>query len=167
MHYGKYVGRLSKLLRDETTSNDIKHEVKRTLVDCFIIVLSCADLLHLRLDDKLKENLKCNNTQSLKELIICVKKESPDLYSKLSTGDDKNKIFNLILEYSPLVGDLLKVGEDLDHMVGFDRDIIRNHTLGILNIVLLSSLIWDVDLENEVPKRWQVLANRTKIEGPQ
>lgn len=167
MHYGKYAGRLARLLRNKAASDEIQSDVKRTIIDCFIIVLSCADLLQLNLNDKLKEKLGSDENSSLKELTLDVKEASPDLYARLSTGDEANKVLNFILEYTSIVGDLLKVGEDLDHMVGFNRDVIREQTLNILNIVLLSSLIWNIDLEDETPRRWQILAKRTVNEGPQ
>ncbi len=167
MHYGKYAGRLSRLLQIKASRDEIQYDVKRTIIDCFIIVLSCADLLQLNLDEKLRENLGNDKTTSLNELAKDVKEASPDLYDKLSSGDEPNRVLNLVLEYAPIAGDLLKVGEDLDHMVGFNRDVIRAQTINILNIVLLSSLIWNLDLERETIKRWEVLARRTVNEGPQ
>ena len=166
MHYGKYAGRLSRLLQNKTT-DEIQCDVKRTMVDCFIIVLSSADLLHLNLNDKLKEKLENNDNSSLSELILDLKNISLDLYDRLSVGDRKNNVLNLIIEYTPIAGDLLKAGEDLDHMVGFNIDAIREKTLDILNIVLLSSLIWNIDLECETHKRWDYLKNKTTQNGPQ
>ena len=167
MHYGKYAGRFADLLKTNSSAKKTQSEIKRTIVDCFIIVLSCADLLHLNLDKKLKEKLGIENDISLIELIDKVKEASPDLYQSLSLGDETTKIKNLMLEYTVIAGELLKIGEDLDHMVGFNRDVIRKQTIKILTIMLLSSLVWDVDLVKETLKRWDVLAKRTANEGPQ
>lgn len=167
MHYGKYAGRLANLLKTKSDVEKIQSEIKRTLIDCFIIVLSCADLLQLNLEEKLKEKLGIDNSISLDELANTVKEASPTLYQSLSSGDETNKVLNLMLEYTAIAGELLKVGEDLDHMVGFDRNAIREQTINILTIILISSLIWKVDLSDETTKRWDVLVKRTVNEGPQ
>ena len=167
MHYGKYSGRLANLLKTTMDSETTHKEVKRTIVDCFIIVLSCADLLQLNLEEKLKEKLGIEKKITLVELCDEVKEASPQLYSILSEGDERNRVLNLMLEYTSVAGYLLKVGEDLDHMVGFNRDTIREQTLNILTMMMLSSIIWKIDLEEEVSKRWDVLVKRTAMEGPQ
>ena len=167
MHYGKYAGRLAKVLNTKSDVEKIQSEIKRTLIDCFIIVLSCADLLQLNLEKKLKEKLGIDDNLSLNELTNTVKETSPTLYQSLSSGDEINKVLNLMLEYTAIAGELLKVGEDLDHMVGFDRDVIREQTINILTIILISSLIWKVDLSDETTKRWDILVKRTVTEGPQ
>jgi len=167
MHYGKHSGRLANLLKTKSSVEKIQFEIQRTLVDCFIIVLSCADLLQLNLEDKLKEKLGIDDDLSLNELTHAVKESSPTLYELLSSGNETNQVLNMMLEYTAITGELLKVGEDLDHMVGFDRDVIREQTINILTIILISSLIWKVDLANETTKRWDVLVKRTVNEGPQ
>lgn len=167
MHYGKYSGRFAKLLNEKHTPEEITNEVKRTLVDCFIIVLSCADLLHLNLEKKLKEKYSIEKNLSIKDLAERAKESSSELFTLLAIDDERERVLNLMLEFTNISGFMLKVAEDLDHMVGFQRETIRDQTMNILNILLIASLIWGVDFEEEIPKRWDILEKRTAKEGPQ
>ena len=167
MHYGKYAGRFAKMLHERHTSEEIHKDVQRTLVDCFIIVLSCADLLQLNLERRLQEKYDIEKDLSIYKLATRAKEASSELFTLLSVDDDRERVLNLMLEYTTICEYMLKVAEDLDHMVGFQRDTIREQTMNILNILFIASLIWNVDFEKEIPKRWDILEKRTAKEGPQ
>lgn len=167
MHYGKYAGRFAKLLHEKHTPEKIQKDIQRTLVDCFIIVLSCADLLQLNLERKLQEKYQIDKNLPIKEWAQRAKESSSELFKSLAVDDDREKVINLMLEYTAISGYMLKVAEDLDHMVGFNREIIHEQTMNILNILFIASLIWNVDFEIEIPKRWDDLETRTTKLGPQ
>lgn len=167
MHYGKYSGRFAYLIKTHSDSSLINNDVRRTLVDCFIIVLSVADLLQLKLDEKIKEKLGIEREISVNELSTSLREASPDLFAFLDGDDDMSKLLNLLLEFTTIAGNMLKIGEDLDHMVGFERNSIRDKTLDLLSILLLSGIVWNVNYEQEIPNRWDELAKRTASYGPQ
>lgn len=167
MHYGKYSGRLADILREKTESEKINFEVRRTLIDCFIIVLSSAEMLQMDLDVLLRKKIELDKPVSIHELSEAVKESSPDIFSLLNVNDEKSRILNLMLEMTSIGGFMQKVGEDLDHLVGIPRDAIKQQTLNMLSLLLLAGLVWNVDYECDTQKRWDVLSEKTVIQGPQ
>lgn len=167
MHYGKYSGRLADLLRTHSDHVKTMNEVKRTLIDCFIIVLSSAEVLQMNLEDNLKNKLGIVRDVSINELSDILKESASNLFSLLNSVDERERVLNLMLELTSIGGFMQKVGEDLDHLVGIPRDQIKEQTSNMLVILLLAGIVWSVDYENDVPARWDAIGKKTVIQGPQ
>lgn len=147
LHFAKYAGRISG------SSVDDKDEVfRRTLADTFIVALSAADMLNMKLF-----------------ALLAPARRAPlpglsDLGSLLMGGGAATEPSNVDWLFRRLAeegGKMAKACESLDHMEAFDyRGTLTGSTLEIIRCCLISAHLSGLDLESLTRRRWKEIEEK-------
>lgn len=153
LHFSKYVGRFIEARQLQS------HELLiSTLVDTWIIVLASANMLNIRLPEKLNLDVRENeNLNSLGEVFANV--------PFIPTSDP----FDLILfELGKTTGRMAKACESLDHMERFSsRESLEEGVVEIARLAMLVSAILKINISLLVSSRWKEIERKSIFYRPQ
>jgi hypothetical protein len=159
-HFGKYTGRIARMLKTLDSADKIDIQLRKTLTDSFIIILNAAEIFGLDLDYNVAKALGLNkpSRNDVKKLAGLFRESNPAPYPNLVHTNDNDLgklILNLLLEYADAAQILHKACDSLDHMEGLDREKITSSLVNLLTIVVLAGDSIGLDFEDSVPKRWR------------
>ncbi len=152
LHFGKYSGRLSKLLESKYETPKNTSDIKKTIVDAFIIILHLSNTFNFDLL-KILDCMDINNG-TIDDVVAKIIKNNPDLYKSLNVTNYDDKLLQFILKLTSTIGPLQKFAEDLDHLLGFEIKKMRDELIKLTPIILLEGKIWGVNFNNDVKQRW-------------
>src|SRR3989304_5804166 len=160
LHYGKYSKRLADLvLNPRTTAIECKNIVEKTLVDTMIMILNSGELLQIDFEEVLREKLNIEGTLFIDNFLLFLKPNN-DLYEFLNKGNYQEMTINLMLEMVAISGFMQKSAEELDHLMGINREQIKNQTVEFLTLVIIAGSIWNVNFTSELEKRWKEIEEK-------
>lgn len=140
LHFAKYTGHLVEARQLQS------HELLvSTIIDTWIIVLASANILNLRLSEKLNpEGCTYQNLHSLGQAFADSHFISP------------NDVYDLSLfELGKITGRMAKACESLDHMERFaSRESLEEGVIGIARLLLAVSALLRINLLPLVSRRW-------------
>lgn len=147
LHFSKYVGHFAEAR--ETLNKEL---LTATIVDSWIIVLACANMLNLRLSEKLQyEKGKYEDLHSLGQVLI-----SSSFI--LSSSSYDLALFGL----AKVTGRMAKACESLDHMEKFDsRGTLEDSVIDIARLLLAISAQLEIDLPALVSHRWEEVERKS------
>jgi hypothetical protein len=145
LHFSKYVGKLVEARQLQS------HELLvSTIVDTWIIVLASANMLNLKLSERLNsEDRAYQNLNSLGQTFVhCIASSDP---------------FDLALfELGKITGRMAKACESLDHMEGFSsRESLEEGVLEIARLSLAVSALLQINLLPFVSHRWKQVERKS------
>lgn len=139
LHFAKYSGKIC----DYVLNNHDDIAFKKIIIDSFIISVSCANILNLRISDQLPVN--AIEQKSLFEI-------SNEIVNLLKI--DKQDDLWLVKIYPVIVGELAKAIESVDHLEPFTyREAMNSGVIKICMLMLVAAEKLNVDLTMEVPVR--------------
>lgn len=147
LHFAKYVGKLVEARQLE--SHDL---LASTLVDTWVIVLASANMLNIRLSEKLNpEDIPYQNLQSIGQAFAG---------SQFISSKDP---FDLALfELGKSTGRMAKACESLDHMEKFPfREAVEQGVLEIARLTLAISATLGINLYHLVSLRWKEVERKS------
>ena len=161
LHFGKYSGRLSKLLELKYDISKSTPNIKKTIVDAFIIILHLSNTFNF---DLLKI-LNCMDIDNgtIDNIVTKIIKNNPDLYKSLNVTNYDDRLLQFILKLTATIGPLQKSAEDLDHLLGLDIKKMRDELTKLTLIILLEGKIWGVNFNNDVKQRWAVIKQKQTV----
>lgn len=140
LHFAKYVGKVC----DCTLNVQDYNALRKTVIDSFIISITSANALNIRIADQLP-SVKSILSNSLLEAGVEVAKNL-DI-------DLKDSLW-LVKRYPVLVGELAKACESVDHLEAYDyRTRIADCVVNINCLMMAAASQLAVDLVTEVPNR--------------
>lgn len=138
LHLSKYVGRL-------TTPIDRRDNIRRTIVDTFIIALSASELLRINIAEELTGHL--NPTP--RDLTLLASQGVPKLSPLVEAGEW------FFEELARQTGLCAKSLESLDHLEEHDyRRQLENSITCIVKACLVTTAQIGLDLDQSVRSRW-------------
>jgi hypothetical protein len=144
-HFAKYVGRLAEL------SPEADYHLQRTLADTFIISLSAADLLNVRIAKSLVPD---GYHGSIRDL-------SKHLADKQRLHIKDSSVVWFFRALAIDVGRMAKVCEAHDHLEAFDyQNILRQSVLSIVRSCFITAGATANNLESLVRARWKEVENK-------
>lgn len=147
LHFSKYVGKLV-----EARELQSREMLVSTIVDTWIIVLASANMLNLKLSERLNsEDRTYQNLNSLGQTFVdshCIASSDP---------------FDLALfELGKSTGKMAKACESLDHMEGFSsRESLEEGVLEIARLSLAVSARLQINLLPFVSHRWRQVERKS------
>ncbi|MCP5246010.1 MAG: hypothetical protein H6937_08685 [Burkholderiales bacterium] len=140
LHFAKYSGKIC----DCILNNPNEQTLKRVVIDSFIISVTCANILNLRISDRLIPSDK-QKFSSLDEL-------GNDLIRQL--GVDIHDSLWLIKAFPVVAGEFAKACESVDHLESFRyRESMIDSVTRICSLILVAASQLKVDLVSETPLR--------------
>jgi hypothetical protein len=140
LHFCKYVGQLGRALQC-----DDKQTIRRTITDFFVIGLSCANILGLRLGTAIAE---AQGAACLKELGQILLKQSPS--GSAGRGEW------LLLAYAVDAGQVARACEKLDHLEAYPfREEINKSVAAICRTSLMAAEVLGFDMPRAIKERFE------------
>ena len=153
LHFSKYVGRLIEAR--EVQSHEL---LISTLVDTWIIVLASANMLNIRLSDKL--NLDLHGHESLNSI--------GEVFASLHSASTSDPFDLTLFELGKITGKMAKACESLDHMEKFaSREALEQGVLEIARLSLAVSTILKINVSLLVSSRWKEVERKSIFYRPQ
>ncbi len=140
LHFSKYSGKVCDCILNHPDKNDLK----KTIVDSFIISTTCINTLNILLSDKILvvEETQCNEFSQLGKNI-----------SKKLKINAEDPLW-LVKTFPIVTGELAKACESLDHLEAFVyRESIIDCVVKISSLMLAASYHLKIDLILEVSLR--------------
>ena len=152
LHFCKYVGQLANALRC-----DDRPVICRTLTDSFVIGLSSANILNLRLDAA----IPCaRNVGSLIDLGQALR--------DLKAPPKENFANWILLNYAVDAGRVARACEKIDHLEAFPfREEICTALVEICQTSLIAALVYNLHLPKSIAERFAELEPRYLFHGIQ
>ncbi len=153
LHFAKYTGHLVEARQLQS------HELLvSTVVDTWIIVLATANMLNLRLSEKLKpEGSTYQNLHSLGQAFADSQCISPNDAYDLS-----------LFELGKITGRMAKACESLDHMERFaSRESLEEGVIGIARLLLAVSALLRINILPLVSRRWIEVERKSIFHQPE
>ena len=145
-HWGKYVARLARLIKQYDTTKTIDEvELRKTLIDALIIVLNAAEIFNLDLSKLLAPESAKRDNMTLAELSRVLRTKYSGKYHWIENGDKKAFVSGLLLDFSDQAGIFHKACDSLDHMEGLSRENVTAALLSLFVILLLSGEAIGID----------------------
>jgi hypothetical protein len=139
LHFSKYVGQLAKAVRDGD-----KLLVRRTVTDSFVIGLSCANILNIRLSAAIQT---ARDAASLSELGKILLRQSD------SAGNARGDW--LLLTYAIEAGQMARACEKLDHLEAYPfREKIAEAVVAICKTSVMAATVSEFDLRSAIKERF-------------
>lgn len=144
LHFAKYAGKVQSAVLDKN-----EEDIRKTTIDIFIICMATANSLNKNLAEALSQ----------KNTIFC---DSIDHFIKNNTSDFSAEKFLVSLIIN--TGRLAKTIESTDHMeLGNPRKDIEDSLFNIFTSTLNYSSSIDIDLENQIIKRFNIIEEKQII----
>lgn len=141
LHFAKYTGKIC----DAILNTHNEQITKKNVIDSFIISTTCANILNVRLSDKV---YYINNTDSPNNLI-----ELGFIIANQLNIDVKDSLW-LIKTYPAIVGELAKACESIDHLESYlYRETIANCVVRIFSLMLIAASTLNINIADEVSAR--------------
>lgn len=140
LHFAKYSGKIC----DCILNNPNQQNLKRVIVDSFVISVTCANILNSRMSDRL---ILPNEQKfsSLDEL-------GNNLIKRL--GIDVHDPLWLIKAFPVVAGEFAKACESVDHLESFRyRESMTDSVIRICSLMLVAASQFKIDLASEVSSR--------------
>ena len=151
LHFSKYVGQLATVT--ETEDQDL---LIRTLTDIFIIGVSSANILNM----KLAESLVIGGGAGIEDL------RDAGLRLCETRGVDQFNALWLLLEISRASGRMAKACESVDHLEAFPfKETISEAVIEISTISLMAAALLDLNLVDEIRERLADVKERMIFHG--
>ena len=151
LHFAKYTGKVAKLCEEEDTE-----KFARVVTDIFIISLSSANTLNLRLSDKINECLDIGHGDLMTLGYILAAR------ADISSLDQSW----LLLTMAKLTGQMAKGCESIDHLEDYSfREKIIESVVGICKTVLIVASFANLDLTVETQMRLASVKERLIFHG--
>lgn len=148
LHFAKYSGKIC----DCILNNPNEQNLKRTIVDSFVISVTCANTLNLRISDRLIPSRE-QKFSSLDEL-------GNDLIKRL--GIDIHDSLWLVKAFPVVAGEFAKACESVDHLESFRyRESMIDSVTRICSLILVAALQLKVDLVAETPLRLNAVKKKS------
>lgn len=147
LHFSKYVGKLVEARQLQS------HELLvSTLVDTWVIVLASANMLNLRLSEKLNsEDCTFYSLHSLGQTFA-----SSDFINS------SNPYELALFELGKITGRMAKACESLDHMEQFaSRESLEQGVLAVARLTLALSALLSINLPLLVSHRWKEVERKS------
>jgi hypothetical protein len=139
LHFCKYVGQLATALPYED-----RLTIRRTVIDSFVIALSSANTLNLKLDDAIPETKMAPSLAELGELLIRKDATHTDRYSNW-----------LLVAFAKEAGEIARACEKLDHLEAFPfRETIASSVIGICRTSLVAATLYGFDIVKSIRERF-------------
>ncbi|MEZ4720291.1 MAG: hypothetical protein R2813_00265 [Flavobacteriales bacterium] len=140
LHFAKYSGKIC----DCVLNTPDEQNLKRIIIDSFIISVTCANILNFRISDRLI-SLEEQKFSSLVDL-------GDDLINRL--GIDMHDPLWLVRVFPVVVGEFAKACESVDHLESFSyRESMIDSAARICSLMLVAASQLKVDLVSEVSLR--------------
>lgn len=140
LHFAKYSGKICNFILN---SSD-EQALKKTVIDSFIISITCANALNLRVSDK----LIIGNTQEISSL-----SDLGHIISKNYEINVEDPLW-LVKTYPIVVGELAKACESVDHLESYQyREAIAGCVIRICSLMLAAASHLNIDIATEVLNR--------------
>lgn len=140
LHFAKYAGKICNCILNAQDEQILK----KTVIDSFIISTTCANILNIRISDK----LSFSHTQMPESLLDL----GYDVTNQLGI-DTKDPLW-LIKTYPIVVGELAKACESVDHLESYQyRESIADCVIKICSLMLVAASHLNIDLATEVSNR--------------
>lgn len=140
LHFAKYAGKICSCIlntQDEQT-------LKKTVIDSFIISTTCANILNIRISDKLSFS-DVRMPENLLDL-------GHDIATQLNI-DTKDSLW-IIKTFPIIVGELAKACESVDHLESYQyRETIADCVIRICSLMFVAASHLNIDLTTEVSNR--------------
>ncbi|MBX3638912.1 MAG: hypothetical protein KIS65_07290 [Nitrosomonas sp.] len=140
LHFAKYSGKIC----DCILNNPSEQNLKRVIVDSFVISVTCANILNLRISERLIPHCeqKFSNLDELGNALI------------KQLGIDINDSLWLIKSFPVVTGEFAKACESVDHLESFRyRESMIDSIARICSLMLVAASQLKIDLVSEVPLR--------------
>lgn len=140
LHFAKYSGKIC----DCILNNPNEQILKRTIIDSFIISITCANILNVRLSDK----LIAADEQAYSSL-----SDLGNNFAKQMEIDTQDPLW-LIKTFPVASGAFAKACESIDHLELYSyRESLIDSTLTTCSLMLIAASILKIDLFSEVSLR--------------
>lgn len=140
LHFAKYSGKICNCILNSSDEQILK----KTIIDSFIISITCTNILNIRVSDKLSYG-DFSKISSLGDLGVVIAQ---------SSNVDLNDPLWLVKTYPIVVGELAKACESVDHLESYQyRDSIANCIIKICSLMLVAASHLHIDLPTEVHNR--------------
>ena len=151
LHFAKYTGKIATLFEDEDAE-----QLARVVTDIFIISLSSANTLNLKLSDQINECLDIGHDDLI--TLGCILARRSDISSL-----DRRW---LLLTMAKLTGQMAKACESIDHLEEYSfREKIIESVVGICKTVLIVASFTNLDLIVETRTRLAFVKERLIFHG--
>lgn len=148
LHFAKYSGKIC----DYILNNPNEQNLKRVIVDSFVISVTCANILNLRISDRLIPPGK-QKFSNLDEL-------GNDLIKRL--GIDIHDSLWLVKAFPVVAGEFAKACESVDHLESFlYRESMTDSVTRICSLILVAALQLKIDLVAETPLRLNAVKKKS------
>ncbi|MBX3629014.1 MAG: hypothetical protein KF908_03700 [Nitrosomonas sp.] len=140
LHFAKYSGKIC----DCVLNTPDEENLKRIIIDSFIISVTCANILNFRISDRLIpfEEKKFSSLDDL----------GGDLIKRLEIN--MHDPLWLIKVFPIVVGEFAKACESVDHLESFSyRESMIDSTARICSLMLVAASQFKIDLASEVSSR--------------
>ncbi len=140
LHFAKYSGSICDCLLNAPNESTLK----KNIVDSFIISITCANTLNIRISEKLTTEMldKATSFFALGNNIAAL--------WEINTEDS----LWLARNYPVVVGKLAKACESIDHLEPYAyRELIADNVIRICFLMLIAASVYKIDLVSEVPLR--------------
>ena len=139
LHFCKYVGQLAKALHC-----DDQQIVRRTITDSFVIGLSSANILNLRLADVIPEAREATSLSELGRMLL----------AKSASVADRRGDW-LLLTYAVEAGQMARACEKLDHLEAHPfREEMTKSIAAICRASLMAAEVFSLDLPRMIKDRF-------------
>ncbi len=144
LHLAKYTGRLA----GSAVASDLT-QLKRTLVDTFIVALSASEMLQIDLAAAVLSG-EAEKASTLADAGALLGKRGKP--KKLGIGE------RLFRQLAQITGRMAKACESLDHMEAFDyRETLRTGVVEVIRLTLVVAHAVQVNLDRSVRARWAAI----------
>jgi hypothetical protein len=140
LHFAKYSGKICNSIL-----NSLDEQIlRKTIIDSFIIAITCANTLNFRLSDKLISSGE-QNYSSLSDLGYGIAKR---------LGIDTQDPLWLVKSFPVAAGEFAKACESIDHLESYKyRESIIDSVVKICSLMISAASYLKIDLVSEVPLR--------------
>lgn len=140
MHFAKYSGKICDCILNSLD----EQMLKRTIIDSFIISITCANILNLRISDKLMNSSEQEYT-SLSDFGYGIAKR---------LGINTQDPLWLVKTFPVAAGEFAKACESVDHLEPYKyRESITDSVVKICSLTITAASYFKIDLVSEVPLR--------------
>lgn len=140
LHFAKYSGKICNCVL-----NSLNEQIlRKTIIDSFIISITCANILNLRISEKLI-NPSESEYSSLSDLGYSIAKRL-----EINTQDS----LWLVKTFPVAAGEFAKACESIDHLESYKyRESIIDSAVKICSLMITAASYLKIDLVSEVPLR--------------